>query len=143
MGNAVLIVNRKRFSPVTLSAECRITKAILYFPFADSFLFDLFNGPANGLVHGQSVQEARIDHDGILPCVSFFGYIHILCDGGHRQLKVPGEPEITFVSCWKRPTLHGPVPGRIGSASCRDSVCPYVYMTVVAVTLKKKTGTQI
>src|SRR3546814_16163242 len=77
-----------------------------------SVLYDLFNGPANGLVHGQSDQEARIDHDGILPCVSFFGYIHILCDGGHRQLKVPGEPEIPFVSCWNRHNRPGPVTGQ-------------------------------
>src|SRR3546814_15392165 len=30
------------------------------------------------------------------------------------------------------------VPVKIGSASCRESVCPYVWFSVVAVSLKKK-----
>src|SRR3546814_11032350 len=33
---------------------------------------------------------------------------------------------------------HLPRPGQIGSASCRERVCPSVYNSGVAVTLKKK-----
>src|SRR3546814_19023334 len=39
------------------------------------------------------------------------------------------------------PSAEAPAPPKIGRASCRESVCPYVSISVVAVSLQQKTPT--
>src|SRR3546814_14430084 len=47
----------------------------------------------------------------------------------------PGPLKLANVG---RPTAGQSKPIKIGSASCRARVCPYVWISVVAVTFKKK-----
>src|SRR3546814_18052695 len=45
-----------------------------------------------------------------------------------------------FVGSAAHGLVGGGTGGEIGRASCRESVCQYVYISVVAVSLKKKTS---
>src|SRR3546814_15234882 len=67
---------------------------------------------------------------------------------GHAGHDPPGEShftvQITAAAFEGRPLLarprmvHAPLSAPIGHASCRERVCPYVSLYVVAVFLKKK-----
>src|SRR3546814_13791392 len=59
---------------------------------------------------------------------------------GRDRARGAGElPVVRAVAALRGAAARGTRWPEIGRASCRERVCPYVYISVVAVTLKKKT----
>src|SRR3546814_15778714 len=54
-------------------------------------------------------------------------------------LRASGDSDAALVSIDRAIALAPEDAEQIGRASCRERVCPYVYISVVAVSLKKKT----
>src|SRR3546814_19787438 len=53
-------------------------------------------------------------------------------------VSIPLPAQVCTVPATIRRILPGPEPAKIGRASCRERVCQYVSISVVAVTLKNK-----
>ena len=91
IGHIILIVDRKRFSPIALPAENRITEPVIDPTASDTPFFDFGNHSRNSLLNIHSGQKVGIDHLARLGIVRLYGEIPSFNHRNDRQIEVAGE----------------------------------------------------
>ena len=96
---AILVTNRERLSPISLTGEDGIAQTVIDFPPSQSVLLHIVNGSRDGLLHSESVQETGIAHYAVLGIETFTAHVATLDKGYYRQIESLGKGIVTAVVC--------------------------------------------
>ena len=100
--DVIFIHDRKRLTPITLTAIARITQTVVDLPFADAALFYFIEDKLDSVFHFLSVEDAAVDHLADLIadlCIRVGRFVYHLDDG---QAKFLRELTVAHIICRHR-----------------------------------------
>ena len=105
--HTILVINRKRFTPITLTRENSVTQTIVYFYTTQLMLLHIFFGYGNSFFDSQSVQVQvairssscfrRITYDTFFSIEAFFRHITTFYQWNDRQVEVFCKSIVTTI----------------------------------------------
>ena len=137
--HAVLVIDRERLTPITLTAEDGITETVVGLARADTQFLQFLNHALNGFLDRQAVKEARIDEFTVLGIKALLPsgrvsrlrarFFHHLND---RQVEMTSEGEVAAIVCRHghngtcavtHQYVVGNPDGQFGTSNGVDAVC--------------------
>ena len=86
-GNAVLVANRERLSPVALAGEDGVTKAVIDLAMSQTMAFHIVNRSGNGLLNAHSIKETGVAHCALLCIETAFADVAAFDERDYRKVE--------------------------------------------------------
>gem|GEM_PF-2497087 len=95
--DAVLVIDRERFTPVTLAREDGVAQAVIDLAAADALRLDIVDGGGDGFLDAHAVEEAGVAHRTFLGIEARLGNVASLDERDNGQVERAGEGIVAAV----------------------------------------------